>query len=153
MHEIRSDIPFLFRTRCWLLVEKMILLSSFAWGLKSVLIYWYFYLLPHGVRSWSLNDDLLTLLDLHLIVKLGFVPVLHLKANQTWFCFGLTLENQSNLVLFWSYTWKPVKLSAQIFSYAYLLGLILDCQFGCVSTLSRISTWSNLQLWCQSNRF
>ena len=50
-------------------------------------------------------------------VKLGSIPFLHLKASQTWFCSGLTLENQSNLVL--------------ILSYVYLLGLILHCQSGC----------------------
>ena len=28
------------------------------------------------------------------------------------FCFDLILESRSNLVLFWSYTWKPVKLDS-----------------------------------------
>ena len=64
---------------------------------------WYFYPPPPEVRSWSwfdllillssfaqdskliLNNDLFTLLDLHL------------KASQTWFCSDLTLESQSNL--------------------------------------------------------
>ena len=55
----------------------------------------------------------------------------HLKASQTWFCSGLTLESQSNLVLFWSYTWKPVKLVIQILPYVFLLGLTLHCQPGC----------------------
>ena len=47
-----------------------------------------------------------------MLVKLGSVSVLHLKTSQTWFCSSLTFESQSNLILFRSYTWKPVKLGS-----------------------------------------
>ena len=68
-------------------------------------------------------------------VKLGSVPVLHLKASQTWFCSDLTLKCQSNLVLKFCY----------LFTYLD----IPFCQFGCTLNLLRLSTWLNLQLWCQ----
>ena len=72
----------------------------------------------------------------------------------TWlpnlFCSDLTLESQSNLVLFRSHIWKPVKLVIQILSHAYLPRLTPDCQFGYALALSRIPTWLDLQLWCQS---
>ena len=66
-------------------------------------------------------------------VKLGSVLVLLLKASQTWFCFGLTLGNRSNLVLFRSYTWKPIKLVISTLSYVCLPGLTLHCQPCCAS--------------------
>ena len=94
-------VSFLFRTRfengsCKMILLSssargfetnlylLILLSSFARGSKLIFIYWYFYPLPLEVQSWSLNDDLLTWLDLHLIAR---------------------------LILFRSYTWKPAVLS------------------------------------------
>ena len=93
---------------------KIILLSSSARGLKFILIHWYFYPPPYEVWSWSFKYWFAHLTGLTLDcqsnlilfrfytwkpVKLGSVPVLHLKASQTWFCFGLTLESQSNLYL------------------------------------------------------
>ena len=81
-------------------------------------------------------------------VKLGSVPVLHLKTGQTWFCFGLTLESRSNLV--------------STLSYVCLPGLTLHCQTGCASdfvtlvcligltTLMPILfSSSGLTFWCQ----
>ena len=53
----------------------------------------------------------------------------------TWlpelFCSDLTLESQSNLVLFWFYTWKPIKLVVQILPYVYLPRLTFHYQSGC----------------------
>ena len=110
---------------------------------------WYFYPPPPEVRSWSF-DLLVCSLDwtyTGLPIKLGSIPVLHLKpikldpvlvlhlkASQTRFCFGLTLESRSNLVLFRSYTWsrsnlilfrsypwKPIKLVISNFVICLLI--------------------------------
>ena len=35
--------------------------------------------------------------------------------------------------------------------FVYLLRLTLDCQFGCVLTLSCMLTWLDLHLWCQGD--
>ena len=102
--------------------------SSSARGLtRNLSIHWYFYPPPLEVRSWFLihwfvrfagptieGQSNLVLFRSYTWkpVKLGSVPVLHLKTSQTWFCSGLTLESQSNLVLFRSYTWKPIKLGS-----------------------------------------
>ena len=78
----------------------------------------------------------------------------HLKASQTWFCFGLTLESQSNSVLFWSYTWKPVKLGSVLvlhwkasqtwfFKFCHMfsyLDLPFTASLVALLTLSRLST-------------
>ena len=100
-----------------LIFDSLILLSSSARGSKLILIYWYFYPPPLEVSKLIFNGDLFTLLDSHL------------KASETWFCFGLTLESQWNLILSRSYTWKPVKLVVQILPYVYLSGLTLHCQW------------------------
>ena len=74
-----------------------------------------------------------------------------MKASQTWFCSGFTLESQSNLVLFQSGAWKPVKLVAQIIPYVYLPELTLDCQFGCafdfVTHIYLIGLTTLMPLW------
>ena len=74
---------------------KMILLSSSTRGSKLILKRWFAHLT-----------------GLTLDCQTCPVSVLHLKASQTWFYSGLTLENWSNLVLFRSYTWKLVKLGS-----------------------------------------
>ena len=122
--EIRSwswftDTPILLRPRFEADLDLLILLSSLARGSKLILIL--LILLSSSARGSKLiaNGDLFTLLDLHL------------EASQTWFCFGLTLESQSNLVMFRSYTWKPVKLVVQILPYVYLPRLTLHYQSSC----------------------
>ena len=99
-------------------------------------------------------------------VKLGSVLVLHLKASQTRFYFGLTLESQLNLVLFRSYTWKPVKLGSVPVWYLkasqtcslnfYHMSIYLDLPFTAslvaLLTLPRISTWLDLHLRCQCEK-
>ena len=94
---LKNNTFILFRSGFETDLYLLILLSSFARGSKLIFIYWYFYPLSHEVRSWSLNNDSLTWLDLHWIAKLSSVPVLHLQAGQTWFCSSLTLGSQSNL--------------------------------------------------------
>ena len=66
-----NDASILFRSSFGADLDLLILLSSFARGSKLIF-----------------DGDLFILLDLHL------------KARQTWFCSSLTLESQSNLVLF-----------------------------------------------------
>ena len=110
---------FLFRTRF-----EVVILPSSARGLEwscsssargSTWIFGSPILLPSSARGSKLifdSLDLFALLDPHLKasqtwfcsgltlesqIKLGSVSVLHLKADQTWFCFGLTLESRSNL--------------------------------------------------------
>ena len=90
---------FLFRTRF-----EVVSLSSSARGLEWFCsssargLTWIFdspILLPFSARGSKLIFDPL---DLFALLD----P--HLKASQTWFCSGLAFENQSNLVLFWSYS-------------------------------------------------
>ena len=94
-----SITSFLFRTRF-----DVIFLSSSARGLEwfcsssargSTRIFDSLILLSSSARGSKLIFD-----------PLNFIALLdpHLKASQTWFCSGLALENQSNLVLFWSYS-------------------------------------------------
>ena len=67
------------------------------------LVYWYFYPPPLEVRSWSWFTDT------SILLRSRF------EADLWWWLVhftGLTLEGQSNLVLFWSYTWKPVELGS-----------------------------------------
>ena len=98
---------FLFRTRF-----EVIFLSSSARGLE-----WFCSSSVRG-STW-IFDSLILLSSSARGSKLIFDPLdlfalldPHSKASQTWFCSGLALENQSNLVLFWSYSWKPVKLGS-----------------------------------------
>ena len=133
---------------------KTILLSSFARGSKPIfdtsillrprfeadrLIYWFAHLT-----------------GLTLDCQTCSISVLHLKPNQTWFCFGLTLENQSNLVLFWSYTWKPIKLGSVPVLHLkasqtwFCSGLTLENQSNLV--LFRSYTWKlKASQTCNSN--
>ena len=90
---------FLFRTRF-----EVIFPSFFARGLE-----WFCSSSARG-STW-IFDSLILLSSSARGSKLifdpfNFIALLdpHLKASQTWFCSGLALENQSNLVLFRSYT-------------------------------------------------
>ena len=114
---------FLFRTRF-----EVIFLSSSArglegfrsssvWGSKISFVQRCFYSLPLKVWNTSWFTDTSVLLRSRFEADPWFTDSFalldpHLKASQTWFCSGLTLESQSNLVLFWSYTWKLVKLGS-----------------------------------------
>ena len=129
---LKNDTSILFRSRCWLFVEKR-----------------YFYPFSPEVQSWSLFTDTSIIFrmrlkaDLYLLILLSS-SVRRSKLILKWWLAhltGLTVESQSSLVLFrsctWrlvklgsipSYTWKPIKLVALILSYVYLPRLTLDCQ-------------------------
>ena len=91
---------FLFRLKFENKLCITMLLFFSARGSKLTLICWYFYPPPLEVRSWS------RFTDTFILLRSGF------EVDLWWWLVhftGLTLEGQSNLVLFWSYTWKPVK--------------------------------------------
>ena len=90
------DVLPLFRTRFRVLLKND---TSILFRTRFEADLWYFYPPPPEVRSWSFDLLICSLCWTHTWrpVKLGSVPVLHLKADQTWFCFGLTLESRSNL--------------------------------------------------------
>ena len=125
-----------------LIFNLLTLLSSSTRGLKLVFKWWFVHLtrgFPNLVlfRSCTWKP-----------VKLGSVPILHLKANQTWFCSGLYTWKSVKLViqiviciLTWTYPWLPVLL--HIFDY---LDLPLTASLVALLTLSCISTWLDLHL-------
>ena len=108
--------------------------SSYARGLKLILVKRYFYPFLHEVLTscWKLillsssaRSPKLTLkwwfshlTGLTLDCQSCFVPVLHLQANQTWFCFGLILESHMSTYLDLSLTASLVMLWL---CHAYLL--------------------------------
>ena len=129
-HEIWSDIPLLFRTRFGMVL--FLFRSRFD---ANLLIHWYFYPPPLGVRSWSLIHWFVRFTGPTLEGQSNLVLFRSYtwKTSQTWFCSGLTLESQSNLVLFRSYTRKPIKLVISTLSYVCSPGLTLHRQPCCVS--------------------
>ena len=88
-------------------LNLLILLSFFAWGSKLILIYWYFYPLPHEVRNWFLNDDLLTWRDLHMIASLVALWHIYLIGLTTLMLIEQVLTNMHLLSLahHWSLVW------------------------------------------------
>ena len=116
-----TDTSILFRSKF-----EMIFLPSSARGLewfcsssardsKLILVKWYSYPLSFEVRSWSLKVTCsLYWTYTWMPIKLGSVPILHLKANQT------CSSNFTICLLTWTYPSLPVWLCFWL-CHAYLL--------------------------------
>ena len=83
-------------------------------------------------------------------IKLGSVPVLHLKASQTWFCSGLTLESQSNLVLFHHMS-TYLDLPSAASAYSFSSGLTLNCHCFFIYLFTWTYPW--LPVWLRFDFF